>query len=197
MASSVLYQRWDGSSFIKTTLKEIGLVVHLNHASMKCPAPAPCDERFRVIHTTGVHEISLSYCACAREIPRDLQLLRRGLYPASQHKVRTCVTFELLRLFHLFSLMGKVPTYDMYRSIERLTNNTGIQMPRSRYRPTMRCLTQWRHLKALKRGGRGHDDAGACGTADGELAVLCPSCPHPGINIPAGWREESLEKRYV
>lgn len=61
----------------------------------------------------------------------------------------------------------------------------------------MRCLTQWRHLKALKRGGRGHDEAGASGTADGELAVLCPSCPHPGINLPTRWREESSDRQYV
>lgn len=150
-----------------------------------------------MIHTTGVHEVSLSYCACDREIPRDLQLLRRGLYPANQHKVRTCVTFELLKLFHLFALIGKVSMYDMYRSIERLTSNTGIQMPRSRYRQTMRCLTQWRHLKALKRAGRAHDVTGAEGTSNGELAIICPSCPHPGINMPEQWRDEPAEKQYV
>ncbi|KJA15359.1 hypothetical protein HYPSUDRAFT_100169, partial [Hypholoma sublateritium FD-334 SS-4] len=65
-----------------------------------------------------------------------------------------------LKLLHLLALIGKVSAYDMYRSIERLTNNTGVQMPRSRYKPTMRCLNQWRNLKALKRGGRGHDEAG-------------------------------------
>ena len=150
-----------------------------------------------VIHTTGIHDVSLYYCGCTREIPRDLQLLRRGLYPSSQQRVRTCVTFPLLKLMHLFSLMGKISTYDMYRSIERLTNNTGIRMARSRYRPTMRCLTQWRCLKALKRGGRGHDKAGAKGTVNGELAILCPSCPHPGINMPEEWAAAPKEKRYT
>ncbi len=188
-------QRWDGTSFSQTTLKEIGLTVQLNHASFKCPAPIPCHEKILVIHTTGVHEVSLFYCGCTREISRDLQLLRRGLYPASQQRVRTCVTFTLLKLLHMFSLMGKISTYDMYRSVERLTNNTGMQMPRSRYRPTMRCLTQWRHLKALKRGGRGHYDNGVTKTRDGELAILCPSCPHPGINIPKHWEAEPKEKQ--
>lgn len=194
---SLLSQEWHGSFFKRTTLKDVGLVIHLNHASMKCPTPAPCDERLRVIHTTGVHEVTFSYCACNREIPRDVQLLRRGLYPAGQQKVRTCVTFALLKLFHLFSLMGKVSVYDMYRSIERLTDNTGIHMPPSRYTPTMRCLTQWRHLKALKRGGRGHDTEGAAGTLDGGLAIICPSCPRPGINLPRGWKSEPKEKQYV
>ncbi len=176
-------------------MKDIGLVIHLNHASLKCPTPAPCDERLLVIHTTGVHEVALSYCECNREIPRDLQLLRRGLYPSSQKKVRTCITFPLLKLLHLFSLIGKISTYDMYRSLERITNNTGIQMPHSRYKPTMRCLTQWRHLKALKRAGRGHDSSGAEGTSDGELAIMCPSCPHPGINLPDNWTEVSVDKQ--
>lgn len=180
---------WDGSSFVRSTLKDIGLVLHLNHASLRCPAPAPSHKNLLVIHTNGVHEVSLSYCGCHREIPRDIQLLRRGLYPSSRQRVRTCVTFPLLRLFHMLSLMGKVSAYDMYRSVERLTNNTGIKMPRSRYRPTMRCLNQWRHLKALKRGGRGHDPTGASGTSNGELAVVCPSCPHPGINLPKDWAE--------
>lgn len=45
----------------------------------------------------------------------------------------------------------------------------------------------WRHLHLLKRGGRGHDPSGAAGTAPGELAVLCPACPYPNINLPPGW----------
>lgn len=51
----------------------------------------------------------------------------------------------------------------------------------------MRMLLQWRHLRLLKRGGRGHDDSGVNGTKPGELALPCPSCPHPGINLPEDW----------
>lgn len=164
---------------------------------MKCPTPVACDERLRIVHTTSIHDIAIAYCACSREIPRDLQLLRRGLYPATQQLVRTCVTFSLLKSFHLFALNGKISMYDMYRSIERLSNNTGINMPRSRYRPTMRCLNQWRHLKALKRAGRGHDATGVAGTSHGQLAILCPSCPHPSINLPDGWEDAPKEQQCV
>jgi len=52
-------------------------------------------------------------------------------------------------------------------------------------------LVQWHHLKLLKRGGRGHDPSGAAGTKTGELALMCPSCPHPGINFPEGWEDAS------
>lgn len=52
---------------------------------------------------------------------------------------------------------------------------------------------QWRHLKSLKRGGRGHDPTGVRGTKDGELAVQCPACPHPGINLPKNWQNSAPE----
>lgn len=57
----------------------------------------------------------------------------------------------------------------------------------------MNMIRQWRHLKMLKRAGRGHDPAGAAATADGELAVRCPACPRPGVNLPSGW--ESVPTR--
>lgn len=39
----------------------------------------------------------------------------------------------------------------------------------------------------LKRAGRGHSLTGAAGTREGELALDCPACPHPGINMPSKW----------
>lgn len=49
----------------------------------------------------------------------------------------------------------------------------------------------------LKRGRRGHDPAGAAGTKPGELAVCCPVCPRPGINLPEDWENASKEDRCV
>jgi hypothetical protein len=56
---------------------------------------------------------------------------------------------------------------------------------------------QWRHLKLLKWGGRGHDPAGVAATRAGELALLCPSCPRPGINLPEDWEQAPAEFKYV
>ncbi|PPQ92725.1 hypothetical protein CVT25_014232 [Psilocybe cyanescens] len=44
----------------------------------------------------------------------------------------------------------------------------------------------------LKWAGRAHNVRGAAGTSEGELAVRCPSCPHPGINLPDNW-ENALD----
>ena len=42
---------------------------------------------------------------------------------------------------------------------------------------------------ALKRAGHGQDPLGVEGTTQGELAVECPACLHPGRNLPDNWRE--------
>jgi hypothetical protein len=39
----------------------------------------------------------------------------------------------------------------------------------------------------LKRAGRAFDSRGVEGTLPGELAVECPACPQPGVNIPDDW----------
>lgn len=52
----------------------------------------------------------------------------------------------------------------------------------------MRMVHVWRHTRSLKRAGRGHAPSGAKGTAQGELAVLCPACPYEGINLDPNWR---------
>jgi hypothetical protein len=87
------------------------------------------------------------------------------------------------------ALSTKSSTYDFYRALEKETNNTGMDVPKSRYRALLWMNMQWRHLKSLKRGGRGHAESGVLGTANGELAIMCPSCLRPGVNLPPGWEE--------
>ena len=178
-----------GSRFVEVSLKSIGLKVQLNHASMHCEVPRASHAALLVIHTNGIHEVAIQYCGCTRTIPHHIQLLRRGFYPASQKSIKTCATFTLLDLLHKFALASKGSTYDFYRALEKLTNNTGIAVPKLRYRGLFRMTMQWRHLKLLKWGGRGHDPAGVDKTKAGELAVLCPSCPRPGINLPEDWKD--------
>ena len=58
-------------------------------------------------------------------------------------------------------------------------------------------MRQWRNLYMLKRSGRGHDPDGIGATKEGECAVECPACPHPGRNLPDGWEKESPDKLYA
>lgn len=141
-----------------------------------------------VLHVNGIHEVNIKYCGCAGAFPQHIQLLRQRMYPASQITIRTCATFELLRLLHTLALTTKSNTYDFYRALEKMTSNTGLNAPKSRYRALLRMVLQWRHLKLLKRGGRGNEPTGALGTATGELSIICPSCPRPDVNLEEGWK---------
>ena len=182
--------------FVKSLLKDLGLRIQLNHLQdTKCSNPEPCHSNFVVLHTNGIHEASVDFCNCC-PLSNHLQLLRRGLYPATQDQPRTCATFSLLRQLHMLGLTSKCSTYDFYRALEKLTNNTGFNIPKSKYRPLLRMALQWRHLKMLKRAGRGHDELGVKGTREGELALVCLSCPHPGVNIPDEWEKALNEERY-
>jgi hypothetical protein len=59
---------------------------------------------------------------------------------------------------------------------------------KDRYKAFLRTLRMWRHLRMTKRGGRSYDPSGISGTSPGELAVLCPACPIPSVNLPPDWQ---------
>lgn len=56
-------------------------------------------------------------------------------------------------------------------------------------------VLEWRHNRMLKRGGRGHHPEGVNGTKEGQLAVLCPACPQPDINLAPGWELAPEDKQ--
>ncbi|PPQ76859.1 hypothetical protein CVT26_001497 [Gymnopilus dilepis] len=190
-------EKWSNSRFVNVSLKDMGLKIQLNHMGMQCSNPIPCHSKMLVLHTNGIHEVAIQYCGCDRAIPQHLQLLRRRLYPSSQLNVKNCTTFELLRHLHHLSLATKASTYDFYRGLEKSTNNVGINVPKSRYRALLRSALQWRHLKLLKRGGRGNDPSGVQGTQNGELALKCPSCPWPGINLADDWQDAPENVKFL
>jgi hypothetical protein len=62
-------------------------------------------------------------------------------------------------------------------------------------KPFWLAVRIWQHTKFLKRAGQFNKAGGAAGTKAGELALRCPACPNPGINMPPGW--ESDKEQYV
>lgn len=167
----------------------MGLRVQLNHTSMSCSNPVPCHANMSVLHTNGIHEVSLDFCGCDREEAHHIQLLRRRIYPSSQRIIQTCATFDLLELLHKFALTTKAATYDFYRGLEKRTDSTGTKTPKSKYRQLMRMTTQFRHLAMLKWGGCAHEPEGIEGVKPGSMAIECSSCPHPGKNLPDDWEK--------
>lgn len=82
-----------------------------------------------VVHTNGIHPAAIDYCGCDRAIDTGnerQQLLRCRLYPATDQDAMTCATFAALESIHMRNVQAKAGIYDLYLSLERLTDNTGL-----------------------------------------------------------------------
>ena len=61
------------------------------------------------------------------------------------------------------------------------------------YKQLLRASRQWRDLKSRMEHGIGHQlDSDI---TDGSMAVFCPACPQPGLNLPDDWK--TLYPQYV
>ncbi|KAK6964695.1 CxC2 domain-containing protein [Favolaschia claudopus] len=188
---------WDGQLFTRTSLKTLGLRIQFGHPG--CGRPRAGHESFVVVDVDYIHEVAVDFCGCEREIESGedrIQLLRYRWFPATHQVPRTAFTFRLLDNFHIQTLKGKTTMYDYYSAVEKLTDGTGGPLP-YRYREFLRVTRMFRHLLMLKRGGRGHALSGVNGTQAGELAIRCPACPRPGINLPENWEAIVPELRYL
>ncbi|KAG2745146.1 hypothetical protein P692DRAFT_20742764, partial [Suillus brevipes Sb2] len=192
-------QKWTGSSFVSLSLKRLGLRVQLGHPiGEDCLLPRQAfNDDFTIIHTNGIHEVGLDYCGCDTAQTHTTQLLRAAWFPATTLEPRTAATFRILEQYHLLSFESKASGYEFYHAIARLTDNTGLHPHKDRYEAFLRMVREWRHLKMLKRAGRGHDSTGVEGTREGECAVVCPACPQPGKNLPDDWQEAPDDKRWL
>ncbi|KAJ7459117.1 hypothetical protein B0H11DRAFT_2160606 [Mycena galericulata] len=195
-------ERWTGECFERVSLKSMGLRVQLGHSPFtKCASPIAGHQDFVVLHWNGLHEVAVDFCGCSNAFQagsRRQQLLRMSWYPSTHTEPQTAATFRLLEMFHIMTLQGKVTTYDFYSGLEKLSDNTGMVKMKDRYKSFMRMMREWRHLVMLKRGGRGNDGARKVAeTKPGELAVKCPACPEPGVNLPEGWESASGPQRFL
>ncbi|KAL1940996.1 hypothetical protein VTO73DRAFT_7632 [Trametes versicolor] len=192
--------RWNGHSFERVSLADLGLIVQLGHDGQQCPDPSPA-RQILVFHSNGYHSVNVRLCECATVSsdapPSWRQFLRADWFPATHTRPSTAFTVELLKLFHELTLQAKINTYDFYWSLLRATNNSGTTKHPHRYKQFGHAVRLWRHLRQLKRGGRGHDPAGASATTPGSLAVVCPACPHPDKNLPPNWELTPPEKLWI
>ncbi|KAL1740799.1 hypothetical protein HDZ31DRAFT_46757 [Schizophyllum fasciatum] len=195
-------ERWNGQCFEKATLLSLGLRLQLNHpVGEPCGMPQRANADFTVIHVNGLHVVGVDFCNCQAAdtaVPHREQLLRRGLLPATVRDPQTCCTFEVLNQFQLITFQGKLTAYDYYASLERMTDNPGAECHKNRYRSFLRCVRIWRYLRRLKRSGRANDlERPPSDVRPGELALLCPACPRPGVNLPNDWENVEPEKRFL
>ncbi|KAJ7457084.1 hypothetical protein FB451DRAFT_602089 [Mycena latifolia] len=91
---------WNGTFWMRTTLKSLGLVYQLGHSGFKCKFPENVKRSLTVIDTSGIHEIHYKYCGCNRRDTANnlVQLLRNAWFPASNTDPDTCATYAVIRL---------------------------------------------------------------------------------------------------
>ena len=161
-----------------------------------------------MLHTNGLHYVAVDFCGCDNRISNRQQLLRSEWFPATVHQPQTCATFRLLEQFHVITLAGKLSAHEYYKAMEYLTDNMELNIPKvgvvpsdqssslilpfslkTRYKSFMRMICMFRHLKLMKRAGRGNLQGGLVTTGAGDLAPDCPACPVPGVNLPANWKD--------
>ncbi|SJL12375.1 uncharacterized protein ARMOST_15801 [Armillaria ostoyae] len=189
-------EEWCSSFFRKTTLAQLGLKYELGHEyRTPCLFPAIVPD-FVVVDTEGIHTVNMAFCNCTQGIPWHIQLLRQRLFPVTTIYPHSAFTFRVLHLFQLLSFMSKVSAYEFYHTLARLTDNSGMHAPPDRYQAFLRVLREWRHIRALKRFGHGHEPEGIQGTKQGKLALRCPACPQPSINLPPDWNQ-NLATRWL
>jgi hypothetical protein len=215
----MMLQHWNGTFWQSVALLDLGLSVQLGHNGAACSAPVAFEAPLTVYHTNGAHSVRVLYCGCGEPVGGYLypnQLLRSSWFPASLTRPRTAFTFAVLKHFHHLTLQGKTTAYDFYNSLVHETDNTGINPPpvgffffggllfqstqlilQKRYDEFLMVMRWWRHIKMLKRAGRGHDPDGVDATKPGSLAVECPACPHDGRNLPDNWRLAPTAIAYV
>ncbi|KAG1847220.1 hypothetical protein F4604DRAFT_1594685 [Suillus subluteus] len=223
-------QLWNGRFYETTTLQAQGYIMYLGHGGEPCPNlshqpdPSPWEDlgsmedvfaqeegdtindtqlgvsNLVIVHSTGVYSHSVSWCQCpGAEKAHHLDLMKARLFPASLTRPRSAFTFDVLDNFLIDTLECKTSAMSFYQKLRRFTNNAFPDKIPDRYRELMRVSHIWRDLVNRKRFGFGHDTERSPGP--GDLALYCPACPQPGINLPTSWRYDYEEwlvmRRYV
>ncbi|KAG1723451.1 hypothetical protein EDB19DRAFT_1898080 [Suillus lakei] len=112
------------------------------------------------------------YCMCANAPGTDIQLFQMGLFPASFSQPKTTFTF------------------DCGTSVMNYYNNVFPHLVPDCYQELMRVARQWWQLKLLKWNSFGHE---AKDITPGDLALFCPACPQPGINVTLPIEDDQQE----
>jgi hypothetical protein len=134
-------------------------------------------------------------------------MLRAGFFPTSFITIKTVVTFRALEDQRLDNLECKSALLKYWNKLKRKTSShlwlsipvrnsansdldIGINVlpEQNRYREFLRVSRMWRNIQNIIQFGFGHDSGASMGK--GSLAMFCPTCPQPGINLPDGWEND-------
>ncbi|KAG1841518.1 hypothetical protein F4604DRAFT_1884906 [Suillus subluteus] len=130
---------------------------------------------------------------------RHLHLLKARLFPASITRPQSAFTFDILDNFLIDALECKTSAMSFYQKLRHFSNNAFPHKIPDCYCELMQVSCIWRDLMNRIWFGFGHEMDRSPGP--GDLALYCPTCPQPSINLPLSWKDSYddwlVMQRYV
>ncbi|KIJ41615.1 hypothetical protein M422DRAFT_255228 [Sphaerobolus stellatus SS14] len=191
-------EKWDDGFFKRISLFDLGHLLLLGHNGRVCPQSSTSDiKKLIITHTNGIHKVKLVYCRCVDAGTHIEQLLRARFFPATLVEPRSAFTFSVLRHFHKMSNEAGSVAYGYIQTLQRLTNDVSQDEVPERYREFLNIIRFWTYLQTKKRSGQPQGIHQFLPKAhQHSIAMVCPACPQPGINMAPRWEEEPVDKRH-
>ncbi|KIJ47597.1 hypothetical protein M422DRAFT_248592, partial [Sphaerobolus stellatus SS14] len=191
-------EKWDDGFFKRISLFDLGHLLLLGHNGRVCPQSSTSDiKKLIITHTNGIHKVKLVYCRCVDAGTHIEQLLRARFFPATLVEPRSAFTFSVLRHFHKMSNGAGSVAYGYIQTLQRLTNDVSQDEVPERYREFLNIIRFWTYLQTEKRSGQPLGIHQFLPKAHRHsIAMVCPACPQPGINMAPRWEEEPVDKRH-
>lgn len=153
-------------------------------------ASASLGSNIRVVHTNGLHNLSMVSCHCHQNDELHLDLAASQLLPTSFKRVKTLFTVQVLDTFRLCNLELKASAYQFYQLLRRHTRPMAPAEVPNLYREFRRMSRLWRWMKKLKWAGYAGNSKTVKDVKPAELSIFCPACPQQNINIPDNWKDD-------
>ncbi|KAG1849004.1 hypothetical protein F4604DRAFT_1935084 [Suillus subluteus] len=192
--------QWNGDFFERTTLTKLGIEIHAGHRGKPCPYHNWEWEDMDDKGQYGPGTPGLGEDAPSAEVPLELPeaydgepdvFIEPGSGAAAQDFPETMFTFALLDDFILDNLECGTLAMNYYSKLKHITSSVFPHLVPDQYQELMRVARQWQQLKLLKWNGFCHERRDL---KDGELALFCPACPQPGINVAVLTEDDALVK---
>ncbi|KAN0134638.1 hypothetical protein V8E53_007423 [Lactarius tabidus] len=184
---------WTATHYTQVSLQLLGFAFCLGHGGAPCPKTVEVSNSgnplFTVVDWSSVIDLEIIFCVCSDGGDRQAQLLRSGLFPATFKQIETLFTVSVLDDFLIDNLECKTTAQQYYSKLQLITNKMFPNNVANRYKQLLRASRQWQDLKNRMESGIFHLNEGVP-IPDGSMAIFCPACPQPGINLLQDWKTQ-------
>ncbi|EJD37385.1 hypothetical protein AURDEDRAFT_40838, partial [Auricularia subglabra TFB-10046 SS5] len=160
-------------------------------------APPLCKSCIKDAHNHApFHEIHEWTGSHLRKGALAMSLWRAGLFPATFKKPQTAISAEALSNFHVLTLSAKTNATAFCTYLRRKTDYWSRDAVKDRSREFFMSFRMYCFLNNLMRNGLEVPSPGHV-LEPGSMAVFCPACPQPEMNLDPKWKERDRRLRQV